>query len=88
MKNIEEKKKKSMDAWGDTGEKKSFGLFGYMVFTWPRIWRGSISKKVNVLLNIFLLVAWKAVNVLVPIVLKVAVDAIICSNGISECPSV
>jgi len=88
LKRLEEKKKKSMNAWGDTGVKKSFGLWGYSKFTWPRIWTGSFRKKFIVLLNIFMLVAWKLMTVFVPIVLKLAVDAITCSKGIGECPSV
>mmetsp|Transcript_31764 Transcript_31764/g.48738 ORF Transcript_31764/g.48738 Transcript_31764/m.48738 type:complete len:150 (+) Transcript_31764:165-614(+) len=77
-----------MNAWGDTGVKKSFGLWGFMRFTWPRIWKGSFRKKMTVMLNLIMMVCWKVMMVLVPILLKLAIDAIICNKATGECPSV
>lgn len=86
-KQLEEKKKKSMNAWGETGDKKSFGLIGFAKFTAPRLWRGDFFNKFLVVLNFVLILANKGANVVVPIVLKYAVDAITCVKGVSECPT-
>ena len=32
-------KKKSIEAWGKTGETKSFGLWAMLKFTVPRLWK-------------------------------------------------
>jgi hypothetical protein len=73
-------KKKAMDSWGNTGEKKSFGLKGMMKFTLPRLWRGSFWNKVNFILNLFMQFLTKAMNVFLPIVLKEVIDSIVCTD--------
>jgi hypothetical protein len=48
-----------MDAWGETGEKKEFGLKGMLAFTFPRIWLGGCWRKFIVLFNFFMVLAVK-----------------------------
>ena len=83
------KKKKSMDAWGETGEKKEFGLKGMLAFTFPRLWLGGCWRKFIVLFNFFMVLAVKGTQVTIPILLKYAVDAIICDEETfpNGCPS-
>ena len=83
------KKKKSMDAWGETGEKKEFGLTGMLAFTFPRLWLGGCWRKFIVLFNFFMVLAVKGAQVTIPIILKYAVDAIICDEETfpNGCPS-
>ena len=73
-----------MNAWGETGEKKQFGLTGMMTFTLPRLWRGSCFNKFLVLLNAFMIISNKVAMVLVPIILKEVIDAIICDESKTE----
>lgn len=72
--------KKAMDAWGTTGESKSFGLKGMIAFTLPRLWRGSCWNKFVFIFNISLVFVVKAVGVFVPIVMKEVIDSIVCSS--------
>ena len=51
---LKQLKKKSMDSWADTGEKKSFGLSGMLAFTLPRLWKGGCSQKFIVIFNILI----------------------------------
>jgi ABC-type multidrug transport system fused ATPase/permease subunit len=51
------------------------------------LWRGTLYDKFLVLFNIILIFANKGTNVLVPILLKFAVDAITCAGGVQTCPS-
>ena len=85
----EEKKKKSMVAWGETGEKKSFGLIGFVKFTFPRLWKGSCFNKFIVVFNFLMTFAVKSCKVVTPLILKYVIDAIICDRQAedSECPS-
>lgn len=69
-----------MDAWGNTGETKSYGIKGMLKFTFPRLWRGSVFNKFLFVLNFVLVFLVKAVNVFVPIVLKEVIDSIVCSS--------
>jgi ABC-type multidrug transport system fused ATPase/permease subunit len=77
---LEAKKKKSMTAWAESAEEKSFGLGGMIGFTIPRLWTGGSLRKFLVILNIALVFILKGVNVFVPIVLKEAVDSIVCTE--------
>jgi len=69
-----------MDAWGSTGEAKSFGLWGMMMFTVPRLWKGGCFQKFIVIFNILMVFILKAVNVLVPLILKEVIDSIVCQE--------
>jgi len=73
-----------MNAWGETGEKKQFGLTGMMTVTLPRLWRGSCFNKFLALLNAFMIISNKVAMVLVPIILKEVIDAIICDESKTE----
>jgi ATP-binding cassette, subfamily B, heavy metal transporter len=77
---LDAKKKKSMDAWGNTGESKSFGLTGMLKFTFPRLWKGGCYQKFIVMFNIAMVFILKAVAVLVPLVFKEVIDSIICEE--------
>ena len=77
---LKQLKKKSMDSWADTGEKKSFGLSGMLAFTLPRLWKGGCGQKFIVIFNILIVFILQAVNVVVPLVLKEVVDAIVCEE--------
>jgi hypothetical protein len=68
-----------MDAWGNTGEKKSFGLLGMLKFTLPRLWTGSTCNKFVFLFNIAMVFVVKGMNVFVPIVMKEVIDSIVCT---------
>ena len=70
-----------MDAWGDTGEKKSFGIKGMLGFTLPRLWRGTCINKFMVIFNVIFIFVCKGVSVLVPLVLREVVNAIICEEN-------
>ena len=76
----EEVKLKSMNAWGDTGEKKSFGLKGFFKFTWPRVWTGGCWRKFMVCVNIFMMLGYKASATLVPLLLKEVIDSMTCDE--------
>lgn len=85
------KKEKSMKAWGESGEKKAFGFWEFTKFTFPRLWAGGFCRKLLVFFNFVLVISVKLCNVLVPIVLKYAVEAIICDEKTvegGECPTV
>jgi len=58
---LADKKKKSMSAWGELGNKKTFGLSGCVAFTMPRVWRGSCKQKMIVLFNFFLVFVAKVI---------------------------
>ena len=58
---LAEQKKKSMTAWSEPAEKKSFGLTGCIAFTMPRVWRGSCKQKMIVLFNFFLIFLAKVI---------------------------
>lgn len=58
-----------------------------MKFTAPRVWYGGFYQKFLVIFNFLLIFANKGTNVLVPIILKNAVDAITCAGEVGECPS-
>ena len=73
-----EAKLKSMNAWGDTGEKKSYGLSGFTKFTFPRLWVGGCWGKFLVVLNILILLLLKVTSVFIPLLLKEVIDAITC----------
>jgi ABC-type multidrug transport system fused ATPase/permease subunit len=77
---LEAKKRKSMNAWGNTGEMKSFGLRGMLSFTLPRLWRGSCYAKFIFIFNVMMIFILKAVNVLVPLVFKEVIDSIVCEE--------
>jgi ABC-type multidrug transport system fused ATPase/permease subunit len=77
---LAKRKKKSMDAWADTGEKKSFGLWGMLKFTLPRVWTGGCLHKINTLFNVLMIFVNKGVNVLIPLVLREVIDTIICEE--------
>lgn len=85
------KKEKSMKAWGDTGEKTEFGFWGFSKFTFPRLWTGGICVKLLCIFNMILVISVKVFAVIVPIVLKYAVEAIICDpdslKGEEVCPT-
>lgn len=85
----EKKKKKSIDAWAETGEKKSFGLIGFTKFTFPRLWRGSCLNKFIVIFNFLMTFVVKIFKVITPLILKYAIDAIICDRNSQDivCPS-
>ena len=74
------RKKKAMDAWGNTGEKKSFGFKGMLKFTLPRIWKGSIWNKFMFIFNVLMVFIVKGMNVFVPIVMKETIDSIVCTE--------
>jgi len=76
-----EVKLKSMNAWGETGEKKSFGLTGFFKFTWPRVWSGGCWRKFMVVINIFFMIGYKASATLVPLLLKEVIDSMICDDN-------
>lgn len=78
-----------MDAWADTGEKKSFGYIGFIKFTFPRLWRGNCCRKFIVLFNFICVLTVKLCQVTVPLILREAVDAIVCdrSEEGNECVS-
>mmetsp|Transcript_14338 Transcript_14338/g.24413 ORF Transcript_14338/g.24413 Transcript_14338/m.24413 type:complete len:327 (-) Transcript_14338:1052-2032(-) len=76
-----------MITWGDDSVEKNFGIRGFIKFTIPRVWIGGFYKKFLVIFNLLLIFANKGANVLVPICLKFAVDAITCSDGVSQCPT-
>lgn len=48
-----------MNAWGETGEKKSFGLVGFIKFTFPRLWFGGCIRKMTVILNFIMVFSVK-----------------------------
>lgn len=73
-----EAKLKSMNAWGETGEKKSFGLTGFAKFTFPRLWVGGCWRKFLVILNILIMLLLKVSSIFIPLLLKEVVDAITC----------
>lgn len=73
-----EAKLKSMNAWGDTGEKKSFGLTGFTKFTFPRLWTGGCWRKFLVVLNILIMLLLKVSSIFIPLLLKEVIDAITC----------
>lgn len=82
-----------MNAWGDTGEKKSFGVSGSIGFTLPRVWKGSCKDKALVVFNFALVAIAKAVNVVNPLLLMLVVNSIMCEedenhDGVNEntCP--
>ena len=75
---LKEKQKKSMDAWGDTGETKQFGVRKALFFSLGRIWRGNFRQKLLLLFNLLLLIIAKAVQVINPIFLMLAVNGILC----------
>lgn len=78
-----------MDAWADTGEKKSFGIIGFYKFTFPRLWRGNCFRKFIVIFNFICVLTVKLCQVTVPLILREAVDAIVCdrSEEGNECVS-
>lgn len=79
-----------MKAWGETGEKKVFSLWDFLKFTFPRLWSGGFMRKLLVIFNFILVISVKLCNVTVPIVLKYAVEAIICDPALieeGECPT-
>lgn len=79
-----------MDAWGDTGEKKSFGVGTAIRFTFARVWSASCYGKFLVLINMTLQFVAKASQVANPLILMVIVDAIICQGSgkdVKECPT-
>ena len=81
---LEKIKKKSMNAWGESGENKTFGLLGMIMFTIPRLWRGDCWRKFLVVFNFFMVFLTKVSMVLVPLLLKEVVDAIICDDSKKE----
>ena len=70
-----------MNAWGDTGETKSFGLIGYIKFTWPRIWTGGAWRKFMVIFNFLVMVSLKVSAIFIPLLLKEVIDAITCDEN-------
>lgn len=89
---MQERKKKSMDAWGDTGEKESFGIWGAVKFSLPRLWRGGCKNKCLVLINLFGVFIVKIAQVINPLILMRVVDSIMCeedATGLSDktCPT-
>lgn len=89
---IQARKKKSMDAWGDTGENKSFGIWGSVKFSLPRLWRGGCKNKMLLLTNLLLVFVVKIAQVTNPLILWKVIDSIMCEetvgSGVSEqCPT-
>lgn len=74
-------KKKAMDAWGNTGEKKSFGVAGMLRFTLPRLWTGSCWNKFIFIFNFIMVFAFKGILVFVPIVMKEVIDSMVCTES-------
>jgi len=70
-----------MNAWGETGEKKSFGLMGFFKFTWPRVWTGGCWRKFMVIVNVAFMLSYKASATLVPLLLKEVIDSITCDEN-------
>jgi hypothetical protein len=70
-----------MNAWGETGEKKSFGLVGFWKFTWPRLWTGGCWRKFMVIVNIMFMVGYKLSSTLVPLLLKEVIDSMTCDEN-------
>jgi hypothetical protein len=79
--NIEKDKKKSITAWSDIGEKRTFGIWGFFKFLWPRLWTKGCWPKFMVLFNVSVTFVWKFGAILVPLLLKETIDAIICEEG-------
>ena len=69
-----------MNAWGETGEKQSFGLTGFFKFTWPRVWTGGCWRKFMVVTNIVFMLGYKASATLVPLLLKEVIDSMTCDE--------
>lgn len=69
-----------MDAWGHTGETKSYGIGGMIKFTIPRLWRGSFLNKIVFILNFVLVFVNKGLSVFLPVVMKECIDSIICTD--------
>ena len=58
---LKEKQKKSMDAWGETGETKRFGVGKALCFSLGRIWAGGCKGKLLLIFNLLLLCVAKGV---------------------------
>lgn len=81
-----------MDAWGDTGEKKQFGVRKALFFSLGRIWGGTCRQKMLLIFNLLLLVLAKGVQVINPIFLMLAINGILCKpedqlSTDAECPT-
>jgi len=57
-------------------KKKKYGLWDFTKFTLPYLWRGGLLIRVQTVLTIFLLFVSRGLNVLHPLILKYAIDAI------------
>jgi hypothetical protein len=49
------KKKKSMNAWGDVGQAKEFGVLGSLKFALPRLYAGGFWSKFIFFINFLLI---------------------------------
>lgn len=73
--------------WGEGGT-KSFGLIYFMKFTFPFMWKGGWSIKLQTLLTAFCLILSKCFNVAHPAVLGMVVNSIVCAGkGGADCPT-
>jgi len=77
----EESKLKSIKAWAETEEKKSFGMKGFFKFTWPRLWTGGWWRKMMVIINLLFMIGYKITGTLIPLLLKEVIDSMTCDEN-------
>ena len=77
---LKARQKKSMNAWGDTGENKQFGIRGSLKFSMSRLWRGGCCDRLLFIFNVAMVFVVKVAQVVNPLLLMTVINSIICTE--------
>ena len=69
-------KKEVEQKWGDSSLKKSYNIWYFLGFTFPKLWEGGWLIRIQTVLAFTFMILSKVVNVAHPVVLKYAVDSV------------
>lgn len=83
---LKQAQKKSMNAWGDTGETKQFGIRGALNFSLSRLWRGGCCDRLLFLFNVTMVFVVKIAQVINPLLLMLVINSIICTKDCKYSP--
>jgi ABC-type multidrug transport system fused ATPase/permease subunit len=81
------KAKAADSTWGDSGD-KHYGLWYFVKFTFPFMWKGGPGIKIQTVLTFLCLILSKCFNVAHPAILGMVVDSLVCAGkGLDNCPT-
>ena len=80
----EEEIKDNQNQLGDFERKKQYGIWDFVKFTFPFLWKGGLKIRIYTVITLLLLVLTKMLNVTHPLILKLIIDGVTSFQDQSE----